>query len=129
MIEREIKNNEESNAKQGIEDTEKLIQSRKSNICFSQLLTFTSNMMEFGMSKEDAVKIVSYYAEKYGVGKELCDTIYANIDMKQQEINPSLNIEKNENKDINEVKKNNEDKDIKDVELKKEKKENEENKE
>ena len=112
MIESEINKNKENSAKQGIEETEKLMQSRQSNICFSQLLTSSSNMMEFGMSKENTIKIVTNYAQKYGVAKELCDTIYANIDMKQQEIDLNLNKEKIENKDINELMKNNEDKDI-----------------
>ena len=128
MVELEIKKNKETSAKQGIEDTEKLIQSRKSNICFSQLLTFSSNMMEFGMNKEDALKIVSSYAEKYGVDKELCDTIYANIDMKLQELNPSLNKEKTENKDISEIKKIIEEKEIKEEEIRKENGENKEKK-
>ena len=85
-IENEIKKNEENSARQGIEDNEKTKQNRLSNICFSQLLTFCSNMIEFGIDKAESDKIAAIYGEKYQVSKEFIDTIYANNEAKQKEI-------------------------------------------
>ena len=105
-IENEIKKNEENSARQGIEDNENTKQNRLSNICFSQLLTFCTNMIEFGMDKEDADKIVAIYAEKYKISKDFTDTIYANNEMKVNELNEK-NKKKSENianKDINKEK-------------------------
>ena len=112
MINNEIEKNKESNRRQGIKDSENLRQDRLSNICFSQLLTFTSNMIEFGMDRKDAEVIVVKYSEQYDVTKELKETIYTNIEMKIQELNQLANKvhknneekEKNENKDNNEEK-------------------------
>ena len=114
MIEKDIKNHEESNAKQGIEDNIKTKQNRLSNICFSQLLTFSSNMMDFGMDKNDVIKIVDDYVKQYELKKELSDTIYANIEMKQQERDKSTNndLKNKENKE-NKEKELNKEKDLK----------------
>ena len=102
MIEREIKKTEEVGKKQGIEENEKTKNKRTSNICFSQLLTFSSNMMEFGLNKDDIVKTVDKYALKYGVSEELAATIYSTIEMKQQEISSNLINQENKNKETNE---------------------------
>ena len=91
MIENEIKKNEESNNNQGIEDNEKIKKSRRSNICFSQLLTFSTNMLDFGMDKKDINTIVEDFSKKYEISKELKDTIYGNLEIKQQELAQATN--------------------------------------
>ena len=91
MIEKEIKKNEESNNNQGIEDNEKIKKSRLSNICFSQLLTFSTNMLDFGMDKKDINTIVEDFSKKYEISKELKDTIYGSLEIKQQELAQATN--------------------------------------
>ena len=99
MVQNEIKRNEEASQKQGLKENEKTRANRASNICFSQLLTYSSNMMEFGMNKDDAKKLIDKYAEKYGLSKELAETIYGNVDIKQQEIDrAAIKVSKNEEK-------------------------------
>jgi len=113
MVENEIKRNEETGKKQGIKDTEKTRKNRASNICFSQLLTYSTNMMEFGMNKEDSKKLISKYSEKYGLSQELTETIYGNVDIKQQEIDRATTkvnkneekVQKDENNEVKEEKK------------------------
>ena len=113
MVENEIKKNEEVSKKQGIKDTEKTRKNRASNICFSQLLTYSSNMMEFGMNKEDSKKLINKYAEKYSLSQELAETIYGNVDIKQQEIDRATTkvnkneekVQKEENNEVKEEKK------------------------
>ena len=113
MVQSEIKRNEETSKKQGIKDTEKSRQSRASNICFSQLLTYSSNMMDFGMNKEDSKKLINKYAEKYKLSKELAETIYGNVEIKELEIERATTkvnkneekVQKDENNEVKEEKK------------------------
>ena len=98
MINVEVKKNQESSAKQGIEETEKFVKSRLSNICFSQLLTFTSNMIEFGMDKKEVQKLVDDYTQRFEIQKELSETIYANIIAKSEEIEEAIAKDKSTNK-------------------------------
>ena len=113
MVENEIKKNEEVSKKQGIKDTEKTRKNRASNICFSQLLTYSSNMMEFGMNKEDSKKLINKYAEKYNLSKELAETIYGNVEIKELEIERATTkvnkneekVQKEENNEVKEEKK------------------------
>ena len=127
-IEEEIEKNQEANKKQGIQDNEKTIQTRLSNICFSQLLTFSSNMMEFGMVRKDAEKIVVKYTEKYNITKELIDIINANIETKQQELDNKNKVNKNDEiKERNDINKENLESKNKNIEIdKKESLKNEE---
>ena len=86
MVDMDIKKNEEAAISQGLTNNEKTKKNRMSNICFSQLLTYTSNMIEFGLSKTDVESMVVKYSEKYEVAKELIDTINANIEMKVEQV-------------------------------------------
>ena len=116
MINVEVKKNEETAAKQGIEETETMIKSRLSNICFSQLITFTSNMLDFGIDKVEVEKIVDDYCKKYEIQKEFIEVIYSNINTKSQEIKEAQNktkisIRKNsENKEVDKTKEANKEK-------------------
>ena len=118
-VEGEVKRNEELSKKQGIKENEKTKQIRLSNICFTLLLNLSSNMTELGLNKEDIVKIVDKFAQKYGISKELSASIYSNIEMKHNEIQSSLSTnqeniirETNENKESNEIKEKTETKEI-----------------
>jgi hypothetical protein len=85
-IEEDIKKNEANAEKQGISNSENVRKKRFSNVCFSQLLTYTVNMLEFGMDRKSVDSMVEKYSQKYGVTKDLIDTIIASIEMKQQQL-------------------------------------------
>ena len=97
MIENEIKKNKELTNKQGLEENEQINQNRLCNICFSQLLEYTSNMIDFGMKRNDVDKIIEKYSQKYGMSKKLIDSINESIDMKPQIIEDSMIKENKEN--------------------------------
>ena len=123
MIDNEIKQNKASDSKQGIEETEIIKQNRLSNVCFSQLLTYGTHMLEFGIDKKEVEKIVEKFSEKYEVSKDLTDSIYSNIELKQEEIfhsSSSKNLEQDKEKKEKEKEK--------EVNKRKEKQEKKENK-
>lgn len=101
MIDKEIKQNKAADGKQGIEETEIIKQNRLSNICFSQLLTYGTHMLEFGIDKKEIEKTVEKFSEKYEVSKDLTESIYSNIELKQEEIihsSSSKNLEQDKEK-------------------------------
>ena len=58
---------------------------RLSNLCFTQLLPYTNNMIEFYLDDRIIVKIVDEFVEKYSVQQEVANSIY-------ELINPNLDI-------------------------------------
>ena len=86
MIQKDIKSNEENNS--NIIMTEKRKKSAISNVCFSQLLPYSQNMFEIGISKEDILSICKKFIDKYRLKKEFADTIINNLNnlKKEEEI-------------------------------------------
>jgi hypothetical protein len=65
MIQNEITKNEEVNKKNNvINETQEEIKSRLSNIGFSQVLSYSNNMIEFKIDKKDITKIVDSFIKK-----------------------------------------------------------------
>jgi hypothetical protein len=80
MIQNEITKNEEVNKKNNvINETQEEIKSRLSNIGFSQVLSYSNNMIEFKIDKKDITKIVDSFIKKYGIEESMAEAIYENI--------------------------------------------------
>ena len=60
--------------------------SRLSNICFSQLLPYTNNMLEFYLDERAVLKIIDEMVEKYHIDKEMAGSIYGIINPKPEEV-------------------------------------------
>ncbi len=90
-IQKEITKNEEINKNKD----EKEIKSNNKNIVFSQVFSYTNNMVEFNIKKEDIISLVEKFCKKYGIEKEMANSIIENVN----------NLEKN--KIIEEEKKTN----------------------
>ena len=113
MIEREIKKNE--NINQNKDEKEK--KGNLNNIVFSQLFSYSNNMVEFNINKKDIQFLVEKYSKKYDIGKELYESIIGNINNKEEkkeEIKEHEKIEKN----IEVKKENNDKKEKNNVEVK-----------
>ena len=59
---------------------------RLSNFCFSQLLPYSNNMVEFFLDNRIVVKIIDEFVEKYHVQKEFADSIYGVVNSNPEEI-------------------------------------------
>ena len=80
MIQNEIAKNEEVNKKNNvINETQEDIKSRLSNIGFSQVLSYSNNMIEFKIDKKDITKLVDSFIKKYGIEETMAVAIYENI--------------------------------------------------
>ena len=77
MVEIEIKNSEKSIKKYNLSEKHK--KNALNNIGFSQLLTYSQNMLEFGINKEDVISFVKKFIDKYEVSQEYSSTILDNI--------------------------------------------------
>ena len=80
MIQKEIEKNEliikEENSKETLEER----RLRISNIGFSQLLSYTNNMLEFNIKKDIIKNLVDLFVKKYDIEKNMADIIYDNIE-------------------------------------------------
>ena len=80
MIQKEIEKNEEiikvENSKETLEER----RLRISNISFSQLLSYTNNMLEFDIKKDIIKTLVDLFVKKYDIEKNMANIIYDNID-------------------------------------------------
>ena len=80
MIQNEIAKNEEVNKKNNvINETQEDIKSRLSNIGFSQVLSYSNNMIEFKIDKKDITKVVDSFIKKYEIEESMAQAIYENI--------------------------------------------------
>ena len=80
MIQNEIAKNEEVNKKNNvINETQEDIKSRLSNIGFSQVLSYSNNMIEFKIDKKDITKVVDSFIKKYEIEESMVEAIYENI--------------------------------------------------
>ena len=75
MIQREITKNDEINKNKN--ENEK--KSNLKNIVFSQVFSYTNNMIDFNINREDILSLVKKFSEKYEIEKEMVDSIIDNI--------------------------------------------------
>ena len=75
MIQKEIMKNEEINKNKD----EKELQSNVKNIVFSQVFSYSNNMIEFNLNKEDIISMVEKYCREFEIDKGMLDSIIENI--------------------------------------------------
>ena len=79
MIQKDIQKYEELNPNSITQETEDEKRERISNISFTQLLSYANNMLEFHLPKDEVLKVVDHFVEKYNITKQMADTIYDTI--------------------------------------------------
>ena len=93
MIEIEIESNNRVLGKEALQkETVEQRRERKSQVCISQLLTFSENMIDFGLSKEEIDQIIKKKVKKFEIVDSFEQLIY-------EHINKTL-IDKQKNKDF-----------------------------
>lgn len=81
MIEIEIENNNKVLGQEALDkETSDQRRERQSQVCISQLLTFSENMIDFGLSKEEIDKIIKRKIEKFEIIESLVQIINEHID-------------------------------------------------
>ena len=103
MIQEELQKNTEINKRNNYIESENDIKTRISNIAFSQVLSYTNNMIEFMINKDDIIKIVDIFVNKYEIEKTMAEAIYENIKNAKCNLFEDHNEEKED--DINEINK------------------------
>ena len=103
MIQREITKNDEINKS----EDEKEKKSNMKNIVFSQVFSYSNNMVEFNINREDIISLVDKLCKKYEIEKEMVDSIIDNVNIlennknkKEEDKNDKIKEEKiiNDNK-------------------------------
>ena len=79
MTQNEISKTEKINKKNKINESQTDFKNRLSNKGFSQVLSYTNNMKEFKINKEDIIKVVDYFVKKYEIDPTMAEAIYENI--------------------------------------------------
>ena len=99
MIQREITKNDEINKNKD----EKEKKSNMKNIAFSQIFSYTNNMLTFNFKKEDIIALVEKFSQKYEIEKEMVDSIIDNITniLSNKDKKDKIEEEKKENKKNN----------------------------
>ena len=81
MIEKEIKRNNLANFKDDENNKNKDEINRKiSNIGFSQLVPYSSNMIDFGIEKDKILEVIDEFVIKFNIQKNFADIIKSNIE-------------------------------------------------
>ena len=131
MMKNELKRNNLENFNDNNKNNDE-INRKISNICFSQLVPYTSNMVEIGIKKEKILEIIDEFVIKYNIQKKFVDIIKNNIENNKNENNKEeengiFNDKKIEekNEEIKEEEKNEEIKEEEKIEEKKEEKKEE----
>ena len=111
MIQKEILKNEEINKNKD----EKEQQSNAKNIVFSQVFSYSNNMIDFNINKDDIISMVEKFCREFEIEQSMLDSIIENINA--MENNKLIKKEKDkeeeeQNKKIEEEKKK-EEEDIK----------------
>ena len=75
MIQKEITKNEEINKNKD----EKEQQSNAKNIVFSQVFSYSGNMVEFNIKKEDIIEMVEKFCREFEIDKSMLDVIVENV--------------------------------------------------
>ena len=96
MIEREITKDNEIN----VNKDEKEKKGNMKNIAFSQIFSYTNNMVEFNLNKEDIISLVEKFCQKYEIEKEMVASIKDNINniLINKEKKKKMEEEEKENK-------------------------------
>ena len=80
MVDKEIENNNEILGKEALKkESEAQKKDRLSQVYVSQMYTFSQNMVEFDLKKDDIYRIIDKTAEKYNVIDTYKTTIYDNV--------------------------------------------------
>ena len=74
-IEKEILKNEEINK----DKDEKQLKSNAKNIVFSQVFSYSNNMIEFNINKEDIIAMVEKYCREFEIDNSMLNSIVENI--------------------------------------------------
>ena len=123
MIQREISKNDKIN--QNKDEKEK--KSNVKNIVFSQVFSYTNNMVEFNIKKGDIISLVDKFCKKYEIEEEMVDSIIENVNNMDNSKNKEEEKNINDNKIIEDQKE--EEKKINDNKINEEQKEKEKNEE
>jgi len=110
MIEKEIKKNEDINKDKDKSEVEK--KNNNNNIAFSQIFSYTNNMTEFNINKNEINSFIEKICKKYELDSDMINSIINNINKKIEEKEALLikDPPKEELKNIEEIK---EDKELK----------------
>ena len=108
MIQKEILKNEEINKNKD----EKEQQSNAKNIVFSQVFSYSNNMIEFNIKKEDIIAMVEKFCREFEIEQGMVDSIVENINNmeknkilrkeKEKEEEEKFKKMEEENKNLNE---------------------------
>ena len=79
MIESEINNSEKIAKKQKTKESSEQRKIRIDNIVFSQIISYTSLMIEFSIQKEEIIKVADFYIKKHNIDKSLSDLLIESI--------------------------------------------------
>ena len=79
MIESEINNSEKIAKKQKTKESSEQRKIRIDNIVFSQIISYTSLMIEFLIQKEEIIKVADFYIKKHNIDKSLSDLLIESI--------------------------------------------------
>ena len=80
MVNKEIENNNAVLGKEALDkESEQQRRERISQVYLSQLFTFTQNMIDFGLNKDDITKIIEESSKKFGVIDSIKEAIYDNL--------------------------------------------------
>ena len=106
MIQKEIMKNEEINKNKN----EKEQQSNAKNIVFSQVFSYSNNMIEFNLEKEDIIAMVEKFCREFDIDKVMVDSIIENVNnmvankikrkQEEEELNKKLEEEKKKEEEI-----------------------------
>ena len=81
MIEAEIESNNKVLGQEALDkETSDQRRERQSQVCISQLLTFSENMIDFNLSREEIDKIIKKKVEKFEIIESFEQLIYEHID-------------------------------------------------
>ena len=102
MIQKEITKNEEINKNKD----EKEQQSNAKNIVFSQVFSYSGNMVEFNIKKEDIIEMVEKFCREFEIDKSMLDVIIENVNnMMNNKIQRQKEEEEKNKKMMEEMKK------------------------
>ena len=101
MIQKEIVKNDEINKNKD----EKEQKSNARNIVFSQVFSYSNNMIEFNINKDDIIEMVEKFCREFDIEKGVVDAIIENVNNMTNNKNNRNKEEEEKNKKIKEEKK------------------------
>ena len=101
MIQKEILKNDEINKNKD----EKEQKSNARNIVFSQVFSYSNNMIEFNINKDDIIEMVEKFCREFEIEKGMVDAIIENVNNMTNNKTNRNKEEEEKNKKIKEEKK------------------------